>query len=174
MALALTVRPARARAQMLVGFRYIDYVYGRSKTLRTAVLKMATGQATLMPPYLVLFFYYMGWLEGLTHAQRAEKIRSGFLPAAVTHMCFWCVPPRPRRAAPRPPAARPPLTCSRPDARRPFANMVNFTLISPQHRVAYVACLGVVWSSMLSYAESFTAQGDGRGVGGPVAKDGTR
>ena len=116
----------------LMGFRCIDRAFGPAVTLRTATMKMVSAQVTMMPSYLVLFFYYMGWLEGLTHEQRIEKIRKGFVPAAITHTCFW-----------------------------PFANMINFIFVKPNHRVAYVAILGVIWSTLLSYAELFTAPSRG-------------
>ena len=116
----------------LIGFRCIDRAFGPSVTLRTATMKMVSAQVTMMPSYLVLFFYYMGWLEGLTHEQRIEKTQNGFVPAAITHSCFW-----------------------------PFANMINFTFVKPNHRVAYVAILGVIWSTLLSYVERVTAPSGG-------------
>ena len=119
----------------LMGFRCIDRAFGPAVTLRTATMKMVSAQVTMMPSYLVLFFYYMGWLEGLTHEQRIEKIRKGFVPAAITHTCFW-----------------------------PFANMINFIFVKPNHRVAYVAILGVIWSTLLSYAELFTAPSRGKRI----------
>ena len=120
---------------MLIGFRCIDRVFGPAVTLRTATTKMISGHVTMMPSYLVLFFYYMGWLDGLTHEQRIEKIQKGFVPAAITHTCFW-----------------------------PFANMINFLYVKPNHRVAYVGVVGVMWSTLLSYVERVTAPSRGRRV----------
>ena len=120
---------------MLMGFRCIDRAFGPAVTLRTATMKMVSGHVTMMPSYLVLFFYYMGWLEGLTHEQRIEKIRKGFVPAAITHTCFW-----------------------------PFANMINFIFVKPNHRVAYVGVVGVIWSTLLSYVERVTAPSRGKRI----------
>lgn len=75
------------------------------------------GQLTVFPVYLSSVFCYLGLLEGLSPAQAAQKVQQTFLPTYKTGWGFW-VP----------------------------ANMFNFLVVPPTHRVLYanaaVRCAG--------------------------------
>lgn len=107
------------------GFRWIDAHFGPATNISTALVKSFVGQVTLFPVYLATFLVYMAFLEGKSVAQTEDRVRSVFWPAYVTGGAFW-----------------------------PAANIVNFMLVPPQGRVAYVAGAGLIWNTYLSWANS--------------------
>ena len=110
------------------GFRAIDAFYGSSRSIATAAMKMATGQTTLFPTYLTIFYYYIATLEHKTHKDRIKKLQVGFWPSYMGGCIFW-----------------------------PLANMINFTLVPTQSRVLYVNAVGLIWNTLLSYYDSNTS-----------------
>ena len=115
----------------LIGFRVIDTTFGPSKSIQTAAAKMASGQFTVFPVYLLTFFYYMGFLEGLNHEERVHKVEKGFLPTFAGGTAFW-----------------------------PIVNMFNFTLVPSSHRILYVNIMGLFWNAYLSYSNATTASAE--------------
>lgn len=111
---------------------------------RAVVAKTAVGQATVLPTYLTLFFPYMSVLEGVFSgggaaepaalaAGAAARLADNFVPTMVAGTAFW-----------------------------PAANLVNFSVVPANMRVAYVGSVGVVWNVYLSWRNAREA-GGGRG-----------
>jgi protein Mpv17 len=72
------------------GFARLDTVYGPAPTTMAVVVqKTAAAQLVLFPPYLVLLFAYLGWLEGVEDIGQKVKNRA---PAAFWTGCiYWPV-----------------------------------------------------------------------------------
>lgn len=107
------------------GFRWLDRTFGSSATLAKAATKTLVGQVTLFPVYVVSFFYYMGALEGLNHAERIEKVRRAAPPTLISGTVFW-----------------------------PIANIFNFLYVPAAYRVVYVNVAGLFWNAFLSWENS--------------------
>ncbi|KAK9820968.1 hypothetical protein WJX81_002298 [Elliptochloris bilobata] len=107
------------------GFRALDTHIGAAPTLRLAALKMLTGQLTLFPVYVTLFFVWSSALEGKAPRQALQKLRISFAPVFRAGWVFW-----------------------------PAANMINFLLVPPAGRVLYVNGAGLLWNTYLSYSNA--------------------
>jgi protein Mpv17 len=94
-----------------------------------AVKKTCFGQVTIFPTYVAAFFGYVSLLEGCALPQARQRVKEKFWPTVATGTLFW-----------------------------PAANMVNFTVVPQQHRVLYVALLGLIWNSYLSWVNSRAVQ----------------
>lgn len=69
------------------GFRWLDSQFGATSTLRVAATKTVVGQLCLFPPYLVILFSAMGYMEG--HPNIPLKIQT-HVPEAFKNGCvFW-------------------------------------------------------------------------------------
>jgi len=107
------------------GFRWLDNTFGTTTTLKTAVTKTLAGQVLLFPAYIVGFYTYLGFLEGLKSNEIGDKLRATVPATFVTGSVFW-----------------------------PLANVFNFMFIKPSGRVVYVNIAGLFWNSYLSWENS--------------------
>ncbi|GMH45429.1 hypothetical protein BSKO_13386 [Bryopsis sp. KO-2023] len=111
------------------GFKVVDKLMGASTTWKSALLKTMASQVTVFPSWLVVFFSYMGVLEGQGIKGGVERVKKGFVPSFTTGMAFW-----------------PPMI------------MFNFMFCPLEYRVAYVGLVGIVWSSYMSWVNTAVAQ----------------
>lgn len=111
------------------GFGWVDRQFGApigpdgSVLWLTLVKKTATTQFVLNPPYMVILFAWMGFLEGRRSVSAiCDNVRRKFPSAFWAGNLFW-----------------------------PIANFLNFRFLGPQHRVAYVAACGALWNTYISW-----------------------
>jgi protein Mpv17 len=85
--------------------------------------QVLTTQLVLNPPYMVILFAWMGWLEGRRNlAAIVANVRAKWPAAFWMGNAFW-----------------------------PVANTLNFRFVGPDYRVAYVAACGAVWNTYISW-----------------------
>lgn len=106
-------------------FSKIDQFFGCSKRMGNVVKKVATVQFLMLPPYLVVFFSFMGAMEGMPSEDIKLKIQDKWPESYLFGCVFW-----------------------------PILNCVNFAIVPPMYRVPYVATSGCVWNSFLSWTNS--------------------
>lgn len=106
------------------GFGGIDKFYGPQKTMNVVLKKILTAQLGLFGPYLFGFLSLMTYLEGGNVMQEWEKgnLKQKWISSFSYGLIFW-----------------------------PTANIINFKYLSPNTRVAYAACAGILWNTFLSW-----------------------
>jgi protein Mpv17 len=69
------------------GFARLDAFWGASTTLTVVVQKTVAAQLVLFPPYLILLFAYLGWLEGVENI--GQKVTHHAPAAFWTGCIYW-------------------------------------------------------------------------------------
>lgn len=107
-----------------VTFRWIDRVFANhTLNLRTVLLKTATAQFTAFPGYLALLYGFLGVAEGIrTYDAMSAKICTKVPEAFLGGCVFW-----------------------------PIANTVNFSVVASAWRAPYLAGVGSIWNTFLSW-----------------------
>eukprot|EP00922_Rhytidocystis_sp_ex-Travisia-forbesii_P033538 GHVS01049819.1.p1 GENE.GHVS01049819.1~~GHVS01049819.1.p1 ORF type:complete len:211 (-),score=34.46 GHVS01049819.1:189-821(-) len=105
----------------------VDRLLGSSTSIRVVLAKTAIAQLVFFPPYLCALFPYLLFLESplssssLTLSEYVQHIYLKVPSAFQTGCIFW-----------------------------PIANIANFLLLSPKHRVLFLALSAGVWNTYLS------------------------
>lgn len=105
------------------GFRFIDKLPLGGQTLMSAFRRSIATQILLSPPYFILFYGWLGVLEGLTYQQILEEKQQPIMDTVQRGLIFW-----------------------------PIVNSINFRFMLPNHRLHYVTVAGVFWNAAVSYA----------------------
>lgn len=126
---------ARFRNMITIGVAYYGplyyYYYGfldrklPGTNPRTVLLKLLIDQVVVTIPSLLVFYVFMGQLEGKTIGDTKTEIRLKFLPTYATACMFW-----------------------------PTVQCINFALVPPAYRVLCVSGSTFVWLTFLSYIKN--------------------
>ena len=107
----------------LFAFKQVDrYCPPMRSQLGTAMAKTFLTQISVYPIFLTGFMVYLGVLEGLKIGEIYEKKKAAWLETFMYGFLFW-----------------------------PPANVVNFSLIPTTSRAYYVAGMGTVWNTIVSW-----------------------
>mmetsp|Transcript_26405 Transcript_26405/g.26807 ORF Transcript_26405/g.26807 Transcript_26405/m.26807 type:complete len:194 (-) Transcript_26405:63-644(-) len=105
-----------------VSMRRLDTYFGPASTLINAFKKTITAQVLIFPPYLFMLFPFIGALEGLPASDVMSKTKQRVPEAFLAGCLFW-----------------------------PVVNVFNFIFVPATMRVPYLAGLGSIWNSFLSW-----------------------
>jgi len=109
----------------LYGFKLIDKLPLGGIGLMSAVRRTLATQILLSPPYFVLFYGWIGVLEGLNPRQIVEFKTRCVVDTVIRGLMFW-----------------------------PFVNVINFQFVAATHRLHYVTAAGVIWNVAVSYTNN--------------------
>ncbi|CAG9461961.1 unnamed protein product [Pedinophyceae sp. YPF-701] len=128
------------------GFRWIDGLsfLNRSSPIASAVAKSLAVQVALFPTYTTAFSGYMGTLEGFQGRELLSKVSAFLAPTLFTGCAFW-----------------------------PVVNTFNFALVAPPARCYYVALMGLIWNTYLSYSNARATQQAPALAAAPEARGGS-
>ena len=108
-----------------LAFGKLDRLFS-TPTFANAFKKTAITQLTIFPPYLVALFSFLNVLERHGSDGKKTSNNNDIIPkvqqAFKVGCIFW-----------------------------PIANSINFSFISPQRRIPYLATVGGIWNGYLSY-----------------------
>lgn len=89
------------------------------------VKKLVLDQFLLTPVVIVIFFVGMAWLEGQQGDQRLAELRQKGVNTFLIDCCFWLP-----------------------------VQLLNFSLVPPQLRVAFIGLATFVWLNVLAYIKA--------------------
>lgn len=93
-----------------------------------AIKRIVADRFVIAPPYLLVFFYLLGLLEGIGHAGSMHKIRTTFWNALLMNWKIWTV-----------------------------LQFINLNYVPIQFRVLFQSCIAFVWTICLAvYRRSST------------------
>eukprot|EP00111_Clytia_hemisphaerica_P003478 TCONS_00009930-protein len=125
----------RLRKMATIGLIYYGpmyyYYYGfldrkfPGKNPRTVLVKILFDQFIFAVPSQFFFYCIAGKLERKNNSEIIEEIKLKYIPTYVTSTIFW-----------------------------PAAQLVNFSLVPPTHRILFVSSANFVWLNILSYIKN--------------------
>ncbi|XP_071849288.1 peroxisomal membrane protein 2-like [Apostichopus japonicus] len=93
-----------------------------------AIKRIIADRFVIAPPYLLVFFYLLGLLEGIGHTASVDKIRTTFWTALKMNWKIWTV-----------------------------LQFINLNYVPIQFRVLFQSCIAFVWTICLAvYRRSAT------------------
>ena len=115
---------------MYLAFSRVDNYFGVASTLRNVLTKTAVIQLSAFPFYLCVLFAYLGFLEGRSFpTEIVSNVKEKAKKAYMAGCVFW-----------------------------PIANIFGFRYIPSHARVMYLASVGVVWNTYISYMNQVIAR----------------